>query len=180
MAMHYKPDARKVSEPSTSSAGNPVCYNAAMASAAPIPAFREPNAIEKLFNRAFGFLVGLGMGPKYMFVLQVHGRKSGRIYSSPVNLIEVGGKKYLVAPRGRTQWVRNIEASGELSLKRGASIQRFRPKTLPEEEKLPLLKLYLDSFPGAVQRYFPVPAGSPPEAFRPVASSYPVFELQNL
>lgn len=142
--------------------------------------FREPNIIEKAFNRAFGLLVGIGIGPKYMFVLQVRGRKSGNIYSSPVNLVEAGGKKYLVAPRGRTQWVRNIEASGELSLKRGGFIQRFRPRALSEEEKLPLLKFYLDSFPRAVQRYFPIPAGSPPEAFRPLAGSYPVFELQNL
>jgi len=142
-----------------------------------IPAFREPKPIEKLFNRFFGFLVGLGIGPQYNYLLQVRGRKSGRIFSSPVNLIEAGGRKYLVAPRGRTQWVRNIEASGELTLKRGSAIHRYRPQAISDAEKLPLLKLYLDSFPGAVQRYFPIAAGSPPEAFRELAGSYPVFEL---
>jgi deazaflavin-dependent oxidoreductase (nitroreductase family) len=157
-----------------------LCYNVAMAPAASMPVFREPNIIEKVFNRAFGLLVGIGIGPKYIYVLQVRGRKSGKIYSSPVNMVEAKGKKYLVAPRGRTQWVRNIEAFAELNLKRGSSIQRFRPRALSEEEKLPLLKLYLDSFPQAVQRYFPIPAGSPIEAFRPLAGSYPVFELQNL
>ena len=67
------------------------------------PVFREPNPVEKLFNRAFGLLVRLGIGPGYCYLLQVRGRKSGRIYSTPVNLMEVAGKKILVAPRGRTQ-----------------------------------------------------------------------------
>jgi len=151
-----------------------------MTQSLPIPAFREAKPIEKLFNRFFGFLVGLGIGPQYNYLLRVRGRKSGRIFSSPVNLIEVGGKKYLVAPRGRTQWVRNVEASGELTLKRGSAIHRYRPQAISDAEKLPLLKLYLDSFPGAVQRYFPIPAGSPPEAFRDLASNYPVFELLTL
>jgi len=148
-----------------------------MTQSLPIPAFREPKPIEKLFNRFFGFLVGLGIGPQYNYLLQVRGRKSGRVYSSPVNLIEADGKKYLVAPRGRTQWVRNVEASGELTLKRGSAIHRYRPQAISDAEKLPLLKLYLDSFPAAVQRYFPIPAGSPPEAFRDLAPNYPVFEL---
>ncbi|MGA7753406.1 MAG: nitroreductase/quinone reductase family protein, partial [Candidatus Sulfotelmatobacter sp.] len=77
---------------------------------APLPAFREPTAIEKLFNRTFGFLVGLGVGPAHIYVLEVRGRKSGKIFSTPVDLLEMKGKRYLVAPRGRTQWVRNAEA----------------------------------------------------------------------
>src|SRR5260370_27002505 len=77
------------------------------------PAFRKPNPVEAFFNRAFGYLVGMGIGPDYMHLLQVRGRKTGRTYSSPVNLLEVGGKPFLVAPRGRTQWVRNAERSEE-------------------------------------------------------------------
>jgi hypothetical protein len=63
-------------------------------------AFQKPSAVEAAFNRALGFLVGLGLGPRYMQLLQVRGRKTGRIYSTPVNLLELGGKTYLVAPRG--------------------------------------------------------------------------------
>ena len=74
-----------------------------MAADAQLPAFRKPTAIEALFNRAFGFLVGLGIAPRYMQLLQVRGRKSGRVYSTPIDLLHVGGKPYLVAPRGRTQ-----------------------------------------------------------------------------
>lgn len=139
--------------------------------------FREPNATARAFNRFFGFLVGLGIGPKYNYLLEVRGRKTGRIYSTPVNLMECGGKQYLVAPRGRTQWVRNAEATGEISLKRGSVRKRFRLLAIPDSEKLALLKLYLESYVTAVQRYFPVQAGAGLEAFRPIAGYYPVFEL---
>lgn len=141
------------------------------------PAFRQPTAAEKLFNRAFGFLVGLGIGPSYIYVLEVRGRKTGKLYSTPVDLLELDGKRYLVAPRGRTQWVRNAEASGEVTLKRGRKRETTRLRALNGVEKLPVLKAYLDSFKTAVQRYFTVPAGSPPEAFAEVAANYPAFEL---
>ena len=141
------------------------------------PAFLAPSAFEAFFNRAFGFLVGLGIGPKYIYLLQVRGRKTGRIYSTPVNLMEIGGKKILVAPRGRTQWVRNAEAVGEITLKKGSTRKAFRLSAIPDAEKPEILKTYLESYKGAVQRYFPVPAGSPTEAFRGIAENYPVFEL---
>jgi deazaflavin-dependent oxidoreductase (nitroreductase family) len=144
---------------------------------AQLPAFRKPSAAEAFFNRALGVLVGLGIAPGYMQLLQVRGRKSGRVYSTPVNLLEVGGKKYLVAPRGKTQWVRNAESTGEAVLKRGSARHKYRLKPIPDAEKPEILKLYLDSYKSAVQRYFPVPAGSPPAVFHGVASNYPVFEL---
>src|SRR5579859_4503355 len=131
----------------------------------PLPAFREPTPVEKLFNRTFGFVVGLGLGPSHIHLLQVRGRKSGKLYSTPVDLLELGDKRYLVAPRGRTQWVRNAETAGEVALKRGTRRDRFRLRALNHVEKLPILKAYLDNFSREVQRYFAVPAGSPPEAF---------------
>jgi len=142
-----------------------------------LPAFRAPSAGERFFNRVFGFLVGLGLGFSYNYLLQVRGRKSGKIYSTPIDLLELNGKKFLVAPRGRTQWVRNAEAAGEVTLKKGSKRSQFRLRPLSDAEKLPILKAYLDTFKREVQRYFPVPAGSPPEAFRELVSSYPAFEL---
>lgn len=143
----------------------------------PQPAFRAPSAVERLFNRVFGFLVGLGIGFSYNHLLQVRGRKTGKVYSTPVNLLEVGGRRFLVAPRGQTQWVRNAEAAGEITLKRGRSRQRFRLRPLSDAEKLEVLKGYLDRFTTEVQRYFPVPAGSPPQAFQSISQSYPAYEL---
>jgi deazaflavin-dependent oxidoreductase (nitroreductase family) len=142
-----------------------------------LPAFRQPSPIEKLFNRVFGFLVGLGLGFSYNYLVQVRGRKSGKLYSTPINLLELNGKRYLIAPRGRTQWVRNAEAAEEVTLKRGGQVRTFRLRPLSGAEHCQILKAYLDRFKREVQRYFPVPAGSAPEAFTSLADSYPAFEL---
>ena len=144
---------------------------------AAVPSFRAPSAAERIFNRLFGILVGLGIGFPYNYLLQVRGRKTGKLYSSPIDLLELGGKRFLVAPRGRTQWVRNAEAAGEIVLKCGSKVQRFRLRAIPEPERLEILKAYLDRFKVQVQRYFPIPAGSPAEAFAPIVSYYPAFEL---
>ncbi|MGD1079401.1 MAG: nitroreductase family deazaflavin-dependent oxidoreductase [Candidatus Sulfotelmatobacter sp.] len=142
-----------------------------------LPAFREPSAGEKIFNHLFGFLVGLGLGFSHNYLLEVRGRKTGTLYSTPINLLELQGKRYLIAPRGRTQWVRNTEAAAEVTLKKGSKRQKFHPRPIPAAEKPPILKAYLDTFKREVQRYFPIPAGSPVEEFAALAESYPAFEL---
>jgi deazaflavin-dependent oxidoreductase (nitroreductase family) len=143
----------------------------------PPAAFRAPSAVERAFNKVFGFLVGMGLGFSYNYLLQVKGRKSGKIYSTPIDLLERGGKRFLVAPRGRTQWVRNAEAAGEVTLKKGSQRQQFKLRALADDEKPEILKGYLDQFKREVQTYFPVPAGSPVEAFRELVENYPAFEL---
>jgi deazaflavin-dependent oxidoreductase (nitroreductase family) len=144
---------------------------------APLRVFREPSPTEKIFNRVFGSLVGSGIGFSYNYLLQVRGRKSGKLYSTPIHLLQLNGKRFLVAPRGRTQWVRNAEAAGEVTLKKGSRLLRFRLRPVAEAEKPEILKAYLDTFKREVQSYFSVPAGSPLEAFVDVTGSYPVFEL---
>jgi deazaflavin-dependent oxidoreductase (nitroreductase family) len=143
----------------------------------PPAAFRAPTALERAFSKIFGFLVGMGLGFSYNYLLQVKGRKSGKIYSTPIDLLERGGKRFLVAPRGRTQWVRNAEAAGEVTLKKGSQRQQFKLRALSDQEKPEILKGYLDQFKREVQTYFPVPAGSPVEAFRELVENYPAFEL---
>lgn len=140
-------------------------------------AFGAPTAVERVFNRVFGLLVGWGLGFSYNYLLQVRGRKSGRIFSTPINLLELRGKRFLVAPRGRTQWVRNAEAAGEVTLKRGRTQHRFRLQAIPDADKPEILKAYLDNFKREVQRFFPMPAGSPVQAFGQIAQNYPAFEL---
>jgi hypothetical protein len=139
--------------------------------------FREPNPVELAFNRIFGVLVRLGLGLKHNYVLQVRGRKSGRLYSTPVNVLDVGCRRFLVAPRGQTQWVRNAESAGSIVLKKGFFHQSYTLRPVVDEDKLKLLNLYLERFATTVQRYFPVQAGAPAEAFREIAKNYPVFEL---
>jgi deazaflavin-dependent oxidoreductase (nitroreductase family) len=144
---------------------------------ASLPSFRAPSAPESVLNRVFGVLVGMGWGFSHTYLLQVRGRKSGKIYSTPVDLLLMDGTRFLVAPRGQTQWVRNAEAAGEVTLKKGKLLQRFKLRSLSDQEKPPILKAYLDQFKAEVQRFFPVPAGSPVEAFHDLLQSYPAFEL---
>lgn len=139
--------------------------------------FQKPSLIDRLFNRAFGFLVSLGLGFEHTYLLEVRGRKSGKLYSMPVDLLAEGGRQYLVAPRGYTQWVRNAEVAGEVRLRKGRRVQEFRLRALAEAERPPVLKAYLNRFRREVQRFFPVPAGSPVEAFVPLAPRYPAFEI---
>jgi deazaflavin-dependent oxidoreductase (nitroreductase family) len=139
--------------------------------------FRQPNLVDRISNRAFGFLLKLGIGLAHNYLLEVRGRKTGKVYSTPVNVLEYKGKKYLVAPRGYTQWVRNVETSGEATLVQRAERTKVRLRTVADEEKPEILKAYLDRFKLTVQRYFPIAAGSPAEAFQPLAVRYPVFEL---
>jgi deazaflavin-dependent oxidoreductase (nitroreductase family) len=141
------------------------------------PVFRQPTPVEKIFNSVYGSLVGIGLGFSYNYLLQVRGRKSGKLYSTPINRLEWSGKQYLVAPRGRAQWVRNAEAAGEITLKKGSQRQRLRLRSLSGAEKLEILKAYLDTFKREVQGYFPIPAGSPKEDFVAIADNYPAFEL---
>jgi len=139
--------------------------------------FNQPTTFNRAINKLFGFLVGLGLGLPHNYLLQVRGRKSGRVYSTPVDVLSRDDKRYLVAPRGYTQWVRNAIAVGTVSLKKGRRSEEFGIRILSDEEKPEILKSYLDRYKLTVQRYFPVPAGSPIEAFRPLTEQYPVFEL---
>src|SRR5262249_45356128 len=105
------------------------------------------------------------------------GRKSGRTYSTPVNLLEHKGRRYLVAPRGYTQWVKNVQASGEALLVKGAKRERVELRIIGDDDKPEILKAYLDRYKLTVQRYFPIRAGSGIEEFQPLVERYPVFEV---
>jgi deazaflavin-dependent oxidoreductase (nitroreductase family) len=138
---------------------------------------QKPNALEAAFNRLFGWLVGLGLAPANFYVLEVVGRKSGRVYSTPVDLLVLEGRKFLVSPRGETQWARNARASGKVVLRRGRVADEVALRALTGPEKPDVLKAYLDTFKSQVGRFFPVAAGSPREAFVPLADRYPAFEV---
>jgi deazaflavin-dependent oxidoreductase (nitroreductase family) len=139
--------------------------------------FMKPNAVDRAINRAFAFLVRVGLGLKHNYLLEVRGRKTGRAYSTPVNLLLYKGKRYIVAPRGYTQWVRNVLSNGEASLVKGRRREKVRLQEIGKETRPEILKAYLGRFKLTVQRYFPVAAGSPVEEFEPLTGQYPVFEV---
>lgn len=142
--------------------------------------FQRPSRIEALFNRLVGKLVALGMGPAYMRVLDVRGRKSGRILSTPVNILELNGVLYLVAPRGNTHWVRNARAAGRIRLRRGRSKVDYRVEEIPSQDRPDILREYLQRYRSTVQGYFSINADADRKAFEAVAERHPVFKLITL
>jgi deazaflavin-dependent oxidoreductase (nitroreductase family) len=141
------------------------------------PIFRKPNLFERILNKTVGVLVGLGIGLRHNYLVEVRGRRTGRLYRTPIDLLEFKARRFLVAPRGRTEWARNVESAGEVVLKKGTRRQKFRIRVVPNEEKPEILKAYFDRFQLTVQRYFPVRSGSESGAFAEIADRYPVFEL---
>ena len=137
--------------------------------------YLKPGAVERIFGQA---LVGLVRG--HFHVLEVRGRKSGKTISLPVDPLDLGGRRYLVCARGNANWVRNARSAGEVVLARAMRRQRYAVRELSPDLSPPVLKAYLHRFAAEVQRFFPVPKGSPVEAFNDLAPRYPVFELQPL
>jgi deazaflavin-dependent oxidoreductase (nitroreductase family) len=139
--------------------------------------FLRPSLAERVFNRIFGIAIGFGLGLGHNYVVEVRGRKSGRIFSAPIDLLEFEGRRYLVAPRGETNWVRNARAAGRVALRKGRRREEFAVREVAPAQRPQLLKAYLDRFALTVQRYFPLPPESSASEFAPIAERYPVFEL---
>jgi len=139
--------------------------------------FQKESPLDRFFNRFMGRLLRLGFAPGYMRLLEVRGRKSGKLFTTPVNVLDFNGKRWLVAARGETAWARNARAAGRVVLRRGASTESLTIRELADADKPEVIKAFLDRFKSQVQRFFDVPAGSPADAFRATASRTPVFEL---
>jgi deazaflavin-dependent oxidoreductase (nitroreductase family) len=139
--------------------------------------FLKPSLIARWMNKTVGLLARIGIGPAYIRLLRVRGRSSGKIYSTPVNLLEFAGRQYLVSARGHTGWSKNAAVVGVVELARGRDIGRYRVRAVADADKPEILKAYLNQYSKTVQRFFSVPAGSSTEAFRAVAERHPVFEL---
>ena len=133
--------------------------------------------MDRVFGQVFAALIRLGVGFKHNYVLEVRGRKSGRVFATPVNLLMHNGKTYLCASRGETQWVRNARAAGRVTLVKGSKREEFTVRELPVADRPEALKEFLDRFATSVQRYYPVKKGSPVSAFAECAKTMPVFEL---
>jgi hypothetical protein len=123
--------------------------------------YLRPGAADRIFSRVLGALVRIGVVRGHFYVLEVRGRKSGRTISLPVDPLDLDGRRYLVCARGSSNWVRNTRAAGGVALVRGLRRQRYAVSELPPSLRPPVLKAYLDRFAGEVQRFFPVPKGSP-------------------
>ncbi|HUA28781.1 MAG TPA: nitroreductase family deazaflavin-dependent oxidoreductase [Streptosporangiaceae bacterium] len=132
----------------------------------------------KLSNGLVASLARAGVSIKGSRVLSVRGRKSGEWRSTPVNPLSYEGKRYLVSPRGQTQWVRNMRAAGSGELRVGRRVETFTAQELPDERKPALLREYLRRWKFEVGMFFD---GVGPDAsdakLLEIAPGYPVFEI---
>ena len=129
-------------------------------------------------NRIVAGLTRLGVSLAGARVLEVRGRKSGEWRRTPVNPLTVEGERYLVAPRGETQWVRNLRAGGEARLVKGRRTEPFSATELGDEEKVPLLRAYLRKWAWETGAFFDgVGADASDEELRRIAPRHPVFRI---
>lgn len=138
----------------------------------------EPGSGTLLFNGIVAKLTNLGISVWGSRVLTVRGRKSGEPRSTPVNLLTVDGVRYLVAPRGVTQWVRNLRVAGEGSLRVGKRVEEFSYVELADDEKPAILRPYLKRWKMEVGVFFDgVDAKASDETLLGIAPGYPVFRI---
>ena len=132
-----------------------------------------------VFNRAVAFLTRHGVSVWGSRVLRVRGRKSGEWRSVPVNLLTQGDERFLVAPRGHTQWVRNLRVAGQGELRVGRHTEAFRAVELPDRDKVEVLRAYLRRWKMEVGVFFDgVSADSPDEELARIAPRHPVFRIE--
>ncbi len=133
----------------------------------------------RVFNPAVAGLTRLGIGVYGSRVLEVRGRKSGEWRRTPVNLLSYGSEEYLVAPRGHTQWVRNVRAGGAARLLLGRRVREIAMTELADQSKPPVLRAYMKRWAWEVGRFFDgVSAESTDAELLAVASDHPVFKLE--
>lgn len=131
-----------------------------------------------VFNPLVRFMTGMGISLLGSRVLEVNGRSSGKPRRTPVNLLTFEGERYLVAPRGETQWVRNLRASGQGRLLLGRHGESFNAVEVPDDEKAPILRAYLKRWKAEVGVFFDgVGPDSAEEQLRAAAPKHPVFRL---
>lgn len=132
-----------------------------------------------VFNRAVAALTRLGVSVWGSRVLEVKGRKSGEPRRTPVNVLTFKGERYLVAPRGDTQWARNLRSSGEGRLLIGPRrSERFAATELSDDEKPPVLRAYLERWKLEVGAFFDgVGPDSSETELQAAAPKHPVFRL---
>jgi deazaflavin-dependent oxidoreductase (nitroreductase family) len=142
------------------------------------PRYVKPTGIDSVFNGAVGWLTRIGLPLAGSRVLAVRGRSSGEWRSTPVNPLRVDGARYLVSPRGHTQWVRNIRVSGDGRLTSGRRVEEFTVEEVADDEKPPILRAYLKAWAWEVGRFFEdVDKDSPDERLLEVAPDFPVFRI---
>jgi deazaflavin-dependent oxidoreductase (nitroreductase family) len=134
--------------------------------------------LDRLTNKAMTWLTYRGISVLGSRILAVRGRKSGEWRTTPVNLLILDGERYLVAPRGHTQWVRNMRAVGGGELRLGKKVEPFTATEVADADKSAVLRAYMKKWAWEVGFFFgDVKADSPEEELQRIAPGFPVFRI---
>jgi deazaflavin-dependent oxidoreductase (nitroreductase family) len=141
--------------------------------------YQRPGWFTKnVFNRAVAALTRLGVSVAGSRILEVRGRKSGEPRRTPVNLLTLDGTRYLVAPRGHTQWVRNLRSQGRGRLLLGRRAEDFSASEIGDEDKTAILRAYLKKWKWEVGAFFGGVGPDDPDAeLRRIAPDHPIFRI---
>jgi deazaflavin-dependent oxidoreductase (nitroreductase family) len=138
----------------------------------------KPKSATNFFNETVARLTRMGLSVYGSRVLAVRGRKSGEWRTTPVNPLTLDGTRYLVAPRGNTQWVRNLRVTGEGELRLGHKAEPFTATEIADDDKPAILRAYLKRWKFEVGVFFDgVDAKAPEEKLREIAPGYPIFRV---
>lgn len=130
----------------------------------------------RIANPLMAGLTRTGLSVRGSRVLHVQGRRSGDWHTVPVNPLTIDGVQYLVAPRGQTQWVRNLRAGGHGRLQLGRRTTAFTAtEVLDVHVKAPILQAYLRTWRSEVRAFFDGIDGDSIDALRAIADGYPIF-----
>jgi deazaflavin-dependent oxidoreductase (nitroreductase family) len=131
----------------------------------------------RVLNALVRPLARLGLTRPRTHLLTVPGRETGRPWSTPVSIVRNGDARWLVAPYGERNWVKNARAAGWVELRRGRRRERLRVEELPPHEAVPVLRRYYEQ--GLVTRpFFAVDLDSSAAEWLAEAPRHPVFRLE--
>ena len=139
--------------------------------------YRRPTKLTQAFNRLVSWLASLGVTHSDTVTLEVKGRRSGRVRSNPVTWVEHEGERYLVSPRGESEWVRNVRAAGGDAVIRHGGRQKVRLEEAPAEERAPIIKAYLSKTATATRQHFGVEPKAELAEFEAIGARHPVFRV---
>jgi deazaflavin-dependent oxidoreductase (nitroreductase family) len=134
------------------------------------------NFVARLINSVFRLMTKLGLGASYRYILTVPGRKTGRLYSTPVDVVEVAGDRWLVAGYGPVSWVRNARAARGVTLSRGGRSELYTVEEANSQAAIPVLRAYIDEIK-VTRPYFDANPASPDDAIAAELERHPVFRL---
>ena len=142
------------------------------------PRYIRPGRSTNVFNETVAALTRAGISIWGSRILAVRGRKSGEWRTTPVNPLTLNSERYLVAPRGETQWVRNMRAAGGGELRVGRRTEPFTATEVADADKPPVLREYLRKWGWEVGRFFEgVKADATEDQIRGIAPGFPVFRI---